>query len=122
MVVNFWQEYFLFHAKGRDVTYFINFASLKKYLSEDTNHNNNATYLLDYKGLGEKLTGVTMIKEFGLNNAYLITNYAEDIKQDEIKSLTIKLVPKTMLQVVLQHNFKEHKVSNFVNDPIPDNK
>ncbi len=37
-------------------------------------------------------------------NPYLITNYAEDVKlQDEIKSLPLKLVPKTMLPIMLRN-------------------
>ncbi len=98
-IINFWQEYLLFNSKNHDVMYFLNFASLKDFLLTKPNIS-DFTYLLDYNILGEKSTGVDIIKEFMLANAYLITNYAEDIKlQDEISSLSLKLVPKSMLQL-----------------------
>ncbi|MCX8514092.1 MAG: ATP-binding protein [Burkholderiales bacterium] len=102
-IINFWQEYFLFNAKTRNVMYFMNFSSLKEHLSQEPN-TNEITYLLDYNILGEKITGIDIIKDFGLKNVYLITNYAEDVKlQDEIKSLPLKLVPKTMLPIMLRN-------------------
>ena len=99
-ILNFWQEYFLFNTKNKNVQYFLNFFSLEAYLSSVQN-NHSTTYLLDYKILGEKLTGVCMVKKFNLQNVYLITDYAEDIKlQDEIKLLNLNLVPKTMLEIL----------------------
>lgn len=101
-IINFWQEYFLFNANNHEVSYFLNFSSLKNHLSKETN--NEITHLLDYSILGEKITGIDIIKEFNLKNVYLITNYAEDVKlQDEIKSLPLKLVPKTMLHIMLKN-------------------
>ena len=98
-IINFWQEHFLFNSRKHNVMYFLNFASLKYFLSTQSTIP-NFTYLLDYNILGEKSTGVDITKEFMLVNTYLITNYAEDIKlQDEIRSLGLKLIPKSMLQL-----------------------
>lgn len=117
-IINFWQEYFLFNAADKNVKYFINFSSLNKFLTQESNSNDgagdcfaalammssNVTYLLDYSIFGEKVTGVDVIKEFQLTNVYLITNYAEDIKlQDEIKPLKLQLVPKSMLPIMLKN-------------------
>ncbi len=103
-IVDFWQEYVLFNTKNKDINYYLNFFKLKNYLSQniqDIQHD-DITFLLDYNIIGEKLTGIDIIKEFKLKNVYLITNYAEDIKlQDEALLLDIKLVPKAMLQIML---------------------
>ncbi len=101
-IINFWQEYFLFNAKHINTKYFLTFSALDSYLLQAPNE--DRTFLLDYSILGEKLTAIDVITKFKLTNVYLITNYAEDIKlQDEIKSLAIKLVPKTMLHI-MQNN------------------
>ena len=103
-IINFWQECFLFNLKNKNTRYFLNFSSFKNYLTKEQ-QNNETTYLLDYNILGEKLTGFDIVKEHNLQNVFLITNYAEDIKlQNEIKGVPIKLVPKTMLSILLKNN------------------
>ncbi|HMT02182.1 MAG TPA: sensor histidine kinase [Burkholderiales bacterium] len=102
-IINIWQEYFLFNKPNIDAKYFINFFLLRDYLISQNNID-SITFLLDYSIFGEKLTGVDIIKEFNLKNVYLITDYAEDIKlQDETNQLRLKLVPKTMLQILLKN-------------------
>ena len=97
-IIRIWQEYFLLKERRQDIEtiYFTNFSSLREFLEE--NSRKDTTYLLDYKVFGEKTNAIDIIKEFNLTNVYLITNYAEDEKlQEEIKSLSIKLIPKSML-------------------------
>ncbi len=102
-IINIWQEYFLFNKPNIDTKYFMNFFLLRDYLTNQDNID-NITFLLDYSIFGEKLTGVDIIKEFNLKNVYLITDYAEDIKlQDETNQLSLKLVPKIMLQILLKN-------------------
>jgi|GEM_PF-5351002 len=102
-IITFWQEYFLFNTKQKETMYFINFRSLKNYLSDEKDPN-QSTFLLDYNIFGEKLSVIDIIKEFNLKTVYLITDYAEDVKlQDEARLLDIKLIPKTMLKIMLQN-------------------
>lgn len=97
-IIGRWQELFLFSKKDLKVKYFTNFIALRSHLL-NIEHNRQTTYLLDYNVFGERSTGLDIIKEFALENVYLITNYAEDIKlQEEVKDLQIKLVPKTMFE------------------------
>ena len=101
-IINFWQEYFLFSIPRKRVEYFINFRSLSDFLLK--NNHNEVTYLIDYHIFGEKITGIDIIKNFNLKNIYLITDSAEDIKlQEEVKLLEVKLIPKTMLNTLLQN-------------------
>lgn len=102
-IINMWQGYFLFNNPNINVKYFVNFSSLVNHLTNEDDIN-EITFLLDYSIFGEKLTGLEIIKKFNPLNAYLITDYAEDIKlQDEIGSLNIKLIPKSMLQIMLKN-------------------
>ena len=95
-IIKKWQGFFLRAEENIDVNYFVRFSALSEYLESHTR--DDVTYLLDYKVFGENKNGVDIIKEFKLNDVYLITNYAEDEKlQEEIKSLPIKLIPKGML-------------------------
>ena len=96
-IISTWQQYFLLKEKRDvDTIYFTRFSSLRGFLEQ--HNNNDTTYLLDYKVFGEKTNAIDIIKEFKLPNVYLITNYAEDEKlQEEIRSLSIKLIPKSML-------------------------
>lgn len=96
-VINTWQQYFLKNSPEITTSYFVRFSSLRDFLSLH-NSRNDITYLLDYRVFSEKINAIDIVKEFNLTNVYLITNYAEDEKlQEEIKSLPVKLIPKSML-------------------------
>jgi hypothetical protein len=81
---------------GFKINYFVNTTSLINHLKN--NDTDNATYLFDYRLFKERITGVDVVNQFQLKNVYLITNYADDGKlQAEISKLSIKLIPKIML-------------------------
>ncbi len=103
-IIYFWQQFFLFENYKINYQFFVNFKTFQNYLSTQSSYN-DITFLLDFKIFGEKLTGLDVIKQFDLQNVYLITDYAEDIKlQKEIKNLKIKLIPKSMLNIMHQNN------------------
>jgi hypothetical protein len=83
----------------------MSFIDLKLHLIDSQDdYNHDVTYLFDYSIFGEKLTGLDIVRELKLDNVYLITDYAEDIKlQDDLKNLTVKLVPKAILKVILNN-------------------
>ena len=106
-IISLWQEYFLFSRPRKKVEYFITFRSLSDFLSK--NNHQEVTYLIDYNIYGERTTGIDIIKKFNLKNVYLITNSTEDISlQNEVKLLDVKLVPKTMLRLLIQKHLSQN--------------
>ena len=99
-VILFWQKFFLTDMTNKSVKYYQNYVYF-----ENNCINDDTTYLLDYKILSNNITGVKIIKQYNLNNVYLITDYADDFNlQEELKNLNAKLIPKGMLSVLKQNN------------------
>lgn len=95
-IISKWQKFFLSTEIIFSVNYFVSTDQLCNYLQ--MHNDEEVTYLFDYRLFNEKITGVNIANQFKLKDVYLITNYADDGKlQSEICDMTIKLIPKIML-------------------------
>lgn len=85
--------------KNKKVNYFTKISDFESYINKDQNSISNTLFIIDYSINGIMLTGMDIIKQYGLqNNSILITSmYLDKTLQDQCTENKIKLLPKSLI-------------------------
>jgi len=76
--------------------------ALVNWIKQNRNISNEALYLIDFEFLGQQVTGLDLVEQFGLQNqSILVTSRFEEPKiQSRCAELGVKLIPKGMASLV----------------------